>query len=71
MAAGASPVFALIRIPRGGPKPSEETFLQALKADRLSLRLPESNGHMEFETAGPYAILVNGSELDEYVAWER
>ena len=71
MSAGASPVFALVRIPRGGPKPSEEDFVQALKKDRLNLRLPESNGHLEFETAGPYAILVDGSELDEYVAWEK
>ena len=71
MHAGASPAFALIRIKRGDPKPSDEKFLEALRADRETLHLPALNGHTEIETAGPYAITVDGSDLDEYVVWER
>ncbi len=71
MHAGASPTFALVRIPRGEPKPSEEIFLQALQEDRKRLCMPASNGTADMEIAGPYAILVDGAELDEYVVWER
>jgi hypothetical protein len=71
MQAGASLAFALVRVPRGEPRPSEETFLDALKRDRERLRLPETNGKPELEIAGPYAITVDGQELDEYVVWER
>lgn len=71
MHAGASPAFALVRVPRGEPTPSDETFLQALQEDRRRLHLPAANGQTEFQIAGPYAIIVDGSELDEYVAWEK
>ena len=69
--AGASPTFALVRIPRGAARPTDEDFLAALQEDRKRLRLPALNGQTEFETAGPYAISVDGSELDEYVVWEK
>ncbi len=71
MHAGASPALALVRVRRGDPKPSDEKFLEALRADRAALHLPAMNGHTEIETAGPYAITVDGSDLDEYVVWER
>ncbi len=70
MQAGASPAFALIRVPRGETKPTDEAFLEAIRKDRELLSLPSLNGHTEFVCAGPYAIIVDGSELDEYVAWE-
>lgn len=71
MHAGASPTLALVRIPRGEPKPSVDAFLRALQEDRQRLHLPATNGNLEIEITGPYAILVDGSELDEYVVWEK
>ena len=71
MAGGVSLAFALIRVPRGAPRPSEERFREALARDREQLHLPPPNGAMEMQVAGPYPILANGAELDEYVAWER
>jgi len=71
MHAGAPPAFALIRVRRGEPRPTDQDFLDALAEDRKRLSLPAANGSAEFETAGPYAITVDGDDLDEYVAWER
>jgi hypothetical protein len=71
MPAGASLAFALIRVPRGGARPSEEQFRVALQRDRERLHHPASDVPTELEIAGPYAITVDGSELDEYVVWER
>ncbi len=71
MHAGASPTFALLRVPRGTAKPSDEKFVEALQKDRERLSLPALNGQMEFEATGPFAITVDGSELDEYVVWEK
>lgn len=70
MRSGTSIAFALIRLPRG-ERPSEGQFTDALREDRRSLHLPPSNGAIEFLTAGPYPILVDGQELDEWVVWER
>jgi hypothetical protein len=61
----------LIRVPRGGPRPSEEQFRAALRRDRDRLHHPEPVILPELSTAGPYAIIVDGAELDEYVVWER
>ncbi len=71
MQAGAVATFTMIRIGRGEPKPSDEAFTTALKEDRQRLHFPPSNGTAEMEIAGPYPVLVDGAELDEYVAWER
>jgi hypothetical protein len=71
MQAGASLAFALVRVPRGEPRPTEERFLDALRQDRERLHLPKTNGTPDLEIAGPYAIIVDGEELDEYVVWER
>jgi hypothetical protein len=71
MPVGASLAFALIRVPRGDPRPTEEQFRAALRQDRARLHYPEPAAPTQVETAGPYAITVDGSELDEYVVWER
>ena len=71
MPAGASVAFALIRVPRGGPPPSEQEFRAALRRDRERLQHPEPAIPPDLSTAGPYAIIVDGAELDEYVVWER
>lgn len=71
MPAGASVAFALIRVPRGGPRPSEEEFRAALRRDRDRLQLGDPVILPELAIAGPYAIIVDDTELDEYVVWER
>ena len=71
MSAGASPVLALIRIRRGEPRPSEEQFRQAVRQDRQRLHLSTTNEPIELEVAGPFSIVADGTELDEYVVWER
>jgi hypothetical protein len=71
MPVGASVAFALIRVPRGDARPSEEQFRAALQQDRERLRHPDPVVPTDVEIAGPYAITVDGSELDEYVVWER
>ena len=71
MPAGASQAFALIRVPRGQSRPSEEQLRAALQADRESINQPAPHAPTEMQVAGPYHILVDGTELDEYVVWER
>lgn len=71
MPAGASLAFALIRVARGGPQPSEAQLRAALQRDHERLHIPQPTILPELATAGPYGILVDGAELDEYVVWER
>jgi len=71
MTAGTPVAFALIRIPRGAPRPSDDAFQQAIAEDRQRLRLPANNGYVDFGVAGPYAVVVDGAELDEYAVWEK
>ena len=71
MPAGASQAFALILVPRGQSRPNEDQFRAALQADRESINQPAPQDPTEMEIAGPYHILVDGTELDEYVVWER
>jgi hypothetical protein len=71
MPAGSTVAFALVRVPRGDPPPSEDTFRAALTEDRKQLHLVGQNGCSDLQTAGPYQIVVDGTELDEYVVWER
>jgi hypothetical protein len=71
MAAGASLAFALLRLPRGADRPTDDQFRAALQKDHDFLRMPPLNGACDLQIAGPYAILVDGAELDEWVVWER
>lgn len=71
MSSGVSLAFALIRVPRGQARPSEEDFRKALARDREALRQPQLNGDMDFQVAGPYPVVVDGTDLDEWVAWEK
>jgi hypothetical protein len=63
--------FALLRVPRGAPRPSDDAFRDAIARDRTKLRLPPLNGHVEYVAAGPYPVVVDGSEIDEYAVWEK
>jgi hypothetical protein len=71
MPPGASVAFALLRVPRGEPRPSDAQFRTALEQDRDRLHQPASGIATDMQIAGPYPITVDNAELDEYVAWER
>ena len=43
----ASQAFALIRVPRGQSRPSEEQLRAALKADRESINQPASQAQLQ------------------------
>lgn len=71
MMAAISLAFAIVRVPRDAPQPSEEVLRRAVDADRERLGLPAGDGTMELMVAGPYAVIVDGAELDEYAVWDR
>ncbi|MEO8601175.1 MAG: hypothetical protein ABI629_01225 [bacterium] len=71
MPAGASQAFALIRVPRGNPRPSDGELREALTEDRQRIGHAAQSAPTDLAVAGPYKILIDGSELDEYVVWER
>jgi len=71
MPAGASVALALLRVPRGGSRPTDEQFRAALAEDCQRLHQPAPPDASDLHIAGPYAVIVDGSELDEYVVWER
>jgi len=62
--------LALLRVPRGAPRPGSEAFRAALASDRKQLSLPPAAGAVEIEVAGPYPVTGAGADLDEYVVWE-
>jgi hypothetical protein len=63
--------LALLRVPRGQARPSEAQFREALARDRERLHQPAPAIATDVTIAGPYAIVVDGAEFDEYVVWER
>jgi hypothetical protein len=71
MSRGTATALTVVRVPRGQPQPADEEFRAALARDRESLRLPLEKYVCDFAVAGPYAVTVDGRELDEYVVWER
>ena len=71
MPAGSSGAFALLRVPRGQPRPTDEQFRRALERDRQQLHQAAERVAGDLQTAGPYEIVVGDAELDEYVVWER
>jgi len=71
MPSGSPLTFALLRVPRCQARPSDEQFRVALSEDRERLHQPPPPVQPDVTIAGPYAIVVDGAELDEYVAWER
>lgn len=71
MAAGASQAFALVRVPHGQTRPSEDELRAALQKDRERLRHPAPSAPTDLQVGGPYTVTVDGAELDEYVVWER
>ena len=71
MSRGTATALAVVRVRRGQPRPAEKDFRAALAHDRERLYLPPEKYVCDFAVAGPYAVIVDGRELDEYVVWER
>ena len=71
MPAGASPALALVRVPRGQARPSDERCRAALQQDRQQLHVADNGVPTEMIVTGPHPITVDGDEIDEYVVWER
>lgn len=71
MPVGTASALTVVRVPRGNPRPEEKAFWAALERDRVRLHLPPRNHLLDLAVAGPYAVTVDGQELDEYVVWEE
>jgi len=71
MSRGTASALTVIRVERGAPQPSREQLQQALARDRAALHIEKVDVLCDFGVAGPYAISVDGKDLDEYVVWER
>ena len=71
MSRGIATALTVVRVPRGQAPPDEAEMRAAIARDRERLRLPPETPLRDFTVAGPYAITLDGKELDEYVVWER
>jgi hypothetical protein len=71
MSAGTSLALGIIRVARGAQKPAPEQLRAAVDQDRRALHMPPGDGRSDLMVAGPYALTINGEDIDEYVVWER
>lgn len=71
MSRGTATALTVVRVQRGQPRPSDETVRAAIARDRERLHLPPAKYLSDFSIAGPYAITVDGLDIDEYVVWEH
>lgn len=71
MSRGTATALTVVRVQRGQPRPSEDVLRAALARDRARLHLPPEKYVYDVAVAGPYAISIEGQELDEYVVWEH
>jgi|GEM_PF-1109584 len=67
---GLASALAVIRVPRGAPRPSDAEQRAVLEGDRRQLGLPPETYQRDCIIAGPYAVSIEGEALDEYVVWE-
>jgi hypothetical protein len=71
MSRGTATALTVVRIPRGQAPPDEAAIRAAIAHDRERLHLPPEKYVCDFAIAGPYAITVDGQDIDEYVVWEQ
>ena len=71
MSRGTASALTVLRVARGHPSPTDGEARAALARDRASLGLPTEQHVRDVQVAGPYAISIDGQDLDEYVIWER
>ncbi|GBD24812.1 hypothetical protein HRbin30_00125 [bacterium HR30] len=71
MSRATATALAIVRVPKGAPRPSDEEFRRALEEDRNQLHLEPNPEIRDFFVAGPFSITLDGQDFDEYVVWER
>jgi hypothetical protein len=71
MQRGTASALTVIRVARGAPAPAGDALKAAIDTDRARQHLGAQTYFADYAVAGPYAVTVNGQELDEYVVWER
>ena len=71
MPGGTARALTVLRVARGQPRPAEAELRAAIERDRVRLHLPPQNSFRDLAVAGPYAITVDGHEIDEYIVWEH
>lgn len=71
MSRATATALAVVRVPKGAPRLTEEDFRAALEEDRRRLKLTSETSFYDIAVAGPYPVTVDGVEYDEYVVWER
>jgi hypothetical protein len=71
MSRGIASALTVLRVTRGQPAPTDGEARAALARDRAQLGLPTEQYLRDVQVAGPYAISIDGQDLDEYVIWER
>ncbi|MCX8073739.1 MAG: hypothetical protein N3C12_15030 [Candidatus Binatia bacterium] len=71
MSRATATALAIVRVPKGAPRPSDDEFRRALEEDRARLHLEPQPYIADFFVAGPYSVTLDGQEFDEYVVWER
>lgn len=70
MPAGTPIALTVVRVARGASAPAEAALREAIARDRARLRVPAGSAAPDFRVAGPYHVIVDGREIDEYVVWE-
>lgn len=71
MSRATATALTVVRVARGAAAPSDAQLRAALERDRQGLQLDPQTAICDYAVAGPYAVVVNGNDLDEYVVWER
>lgn len=71
MARATATALAIVRVPKGAPRPTDEEFRRALEEDRGRLHLEPSSAFTDYFVSGPFPVTVDGQAFDEYVVWER
>jgi hypothetical protein len=71
MSRATATALAVVRVPKGAPRPSDAEFRRALEEDLARLGLEPRHEIPDFCVAGPFPVSLDGQEFDEYVVWER
>lgn len=71
MSRATATALAVVRVPKGAPRPTDDEFRAALEEDRKRLHLDSQPLFGDIAVAGPYPVTIEGVEYDEYVVWER
>ena len=69
--AGTLAALAVVRVPRGAARPTNQELRHALEQDRHALHLAPAAVEGDLVVTGPYPVTMGEQQFDEYVVWER